>query len=69
MRRCFARDNSPLSGRYCRCNDDVADDRVLADDNALTRKSRENSPAPMETISLEPFVPDDAVPGFDPPLV
>jgi hypothetical protein len=62
-------DNSPLSGRYCGCNDDLADDSVLADDNALTRKSLENSPVPIETISLEPLVPDDAVPGFDPPPV
>ena len=63
MRRPFVRDNSSLSGRYCRCNDD------LADDNALTRKSLENSPVPIETISPEPLVPDDAVPGFAPSLV
>jgi len=69
MRRSFVRDNSPLSGRYCRCNDDLAADSVLADDNALTRKSLENSPVPIETISLEPLVPDGGVPGFDPPLV
>ena len=63
------RDNSPLSGRCCRCNDDLADDSVLADDTALTRKSLEISPVPIETVSLEPSVPEGRVPGFDPPLV
>ena len=28
----------------------------------------ENSPVLIETISLEPLVPDDAVPSFDSPL-
>jgi hypothetical protein len=48
---------------------DLADDSVLADDNALTREPMENPPVPIEAVSLESSVPDGRVPGFDPPLV
>ena len=41
---------------------------ALADDNALTSKSQEDSPVPIEAVPLESSVPDDAVPGL-PPLV
>ncbi len=42
---------------------------ALADDAALTRKSLKNSPVPIEAVPLESSVPDDPVPGFDPPLL
>jgi hypothetical protein len=29
----------------------------------------ENSPVPIEAVPLEPLVPDNVVPGFEPPLV
>ena len=37
--------------------------------HTLTRKSLENSPVPIEAVALESSVPDDAVSGFEPPLV
>jgi len=52
-----------VSGKCYRGND------ALVPDAALTRKSLENSPVPKETVPLESSVPDDEVPGFDPPLV
>ena len=48
---------------YYRGND------ALVPDATLTRKSLENSPVPIEAVPLESSVPDDAVPGFEPPLV
>jgi hypothetical protein len=69
MRHCFARDNSLLSGKYYRSNDDLADDNALADAAALTRESIENSPVPIKAVPPDSLVPDDTLQGFDPPLV
>jgi CheY-like chemotaxis protein len=42
---------------------------IEAGDAALTRKSLENSPVPIEAVPLESLIPDDVVPEFEPPLV
>ena len=62
-----------ISTRFQRCHAHSAEgyyrgNDALVTDAALTRKSLENSPVPIEAVPLESSVPDDAVPGL-PPLV
>jgi hypothetical protein len=63
----------PSSTRFQRCHACSAagyyrGNEALVPDATLTRKSLENSPVPIEAVPLESSVPDDAVPGFEPPL-
>jgi hypothetical protein len=46
----------------------LADDNALVDDATLSRESMENSPVPIQAVPPASLTPDDAVPGFDPPL-